>query len=117
MMAGSSAARAPGTAPWPREVRPMPRIRSTIVLGGALALGACTVAPPSGPSVAVMPAEGKDFARFQQEDGYCRQNASAAIGYGSPAQAATGSAVGSAAVGTAVGAAAGALIGAAGGNA
>jgi hypothetical protein len=95
----------------------MPRTRFPVVLSAAFALGACAVAPPSGPSVAVMPGGGKDFARFQQEDATCRQNASAAIGHGSPSQAATGSAVGSAAVGTVLGAGAGALIGSATGAA
>src|SRR4051794_12545063 len=82
-----------------------------------LALGACTVAPPTGPNVWVMPGAGKDLARFQQEDGACRGHAQQQIGYGSPQQAANQSAVGSAAVGTALGATAGALLGAAGGNA
>jgi hypothetical protein len=83
---------------------------------GVLALGACAVAPPTGPTVMVMPGKGKDLAAFQQDDAVCRHYASAQIGYGSPAQAATQSAVGSAVVGTALGAAAGAAIGAAAGN-
>lgn len=85
-------------------------------LASLLALGACAVAPPAGPSVMVLPAKGKDFAAFQQEDVACRQVAAQQIGYGSPAQAATESAVNSAALGTVVGAAAGAVIGAAAGN-
>ncbi|HYZ34485.1 MAG TPA: glycine zipper family protein [Crenalkalicoccus sp.] len=95
----------------------MPGSRFFLVLTVTLALGACAVAPPTGPTVLALPPEGKDLARFQQEDGSCRQYASAQIGYGSPAQAATQSAVGSAAVGTAVGATAGALLGAAAGGA
>ncbi len=81
-----------------------------------LALGACAVPPPTGPTVMALPGKGKDFTAFQQDDLVCRQYASAQIGYGSPAQAATQSAVGSAVVGTALGAAAGAAIGAAAGN-
>jgi hypothetical protein len=82
-----------------------------------LGLGACAVAPPTGPTLVATPPQGKDLARFQQEDFGCRSYASAQIGGGSPAQAANQSAVGSAAIGTALGAAAGALLGAAGGSA
>jgi hypothetical protein len=81
----------------------------------AIGLGACTVAPPRGPSVVALPPAGKDFAQFQREDGFCQQTAMNTLGFNSeqaPAQAA----VGSAAVGTALGAAAGGLIGAATGN-
>lgn len=82
----------------------------------ALGLGACTVGPPRGPSVVAMPPQGKDFAQFQREDGFCQQVATNSLGLASeqaPAQAA----IGSAAVGTALGAVAGGLIGAAAGNA
>jgi hypothetical protein len=96
----------------PRRSR-MLGFRSSLVLVGTLARGACAVAPPMGPDVLALPQEGKDLARFQQEDGACRQYASAQIGYGSPAQAASQSAVGSAAVGTAVGTGTGLLFGSA----
>ncbi len=82
----------------------------------ALALSACAVAPPTGPSVMALPAEGKSFEQFQQDDATCQQYASARIGNGSPQQAANQSGVSSAVVGTAIGAAAGALIGAAAGD-
>jgi hypothetical protein len=95
----------------------MPASKLVGALSVTLALGACAVAPPVGPAVLALPPEGKDLARFQQEDGSCRQYASAQIGYSSPAQAASQSAVGSAALGTALGAAAGALLGAAAGGA
>ncbi len=95
----------------------MARFAITAALAGTLALTACAVAPPSGPSVMVLPNRGKSFAQFQQEDATCRQYASQQIGYGSPAEAANQSAAASAAFGTALGAAAGALIGAAGGDA
>jgi hypothetical protein len=90
---------------------------SVVLLLGTLALGACAIGPPAGPSVLVVPPEGKNLAQFQQEDTTCRGYALQQIGYGSPQQAANGSAIGSAAIGTAVGAAAGAALGAAAGGA
>jgi outer membrane lipoprotein SlyB len=89
---------------------------STIALVGILSLSACVVAPPTGPSVAVMPGPGKSFDQFQQDDASCRQYASQQTGNVSPSEAATNSAVGSAALGTVIGAAAGAALGAAAGN-
>ncbi|MBX6321126.1 MAG: glycine zipper family protein, partial [Rhodospirillaceae bacterium] len=89
---------------------------STIVLGGLLALGACATPAPPGPSVMALPARGKTFEQFQQDDAYCQQYAAASVGYRSPGQNANESAAGSAALGTALGAAAGALLGAASGH-
>jgi hypothetical protein len=89
---------------------------SSIALFGALALGACAVAPPTGPSVMAMPGPGKSFEQFQYDDATCQQYASAQTGNISPGQAATDSGVASAVVGTALGAAAGAVIGSASGN-
>src|SRR4051812_34870030 len=94
----------------------MSGFRSSIALARALTLGACTVAPSTGPSVLVFPAEGKDLTQFRQKDTACRSFAQQQIGDGSPQQAAAQSAVGSAAVGTALGAGAGALLGVAGGS-
>lgn len=94
----------------------MIRIARSVTLAGALALGACAVAPPTGPSVMALPAKDKSFEAFQQDDNACRQYASAQIGFGSPAQAATQSAVNSTVLGTVLGGAAGAAIGAAAGN-
>lgn len=85
-------------------------------LAGALALGACAVAPPTGPSILALPSDGKPLDQFQQEDFSCRNYAQASLGPVSPQQAANQAGVGSAVVGTALGAAAGALIGAAAGN-
>jgi hypothetical protein len=93
----------------------MTRFRTALAILIPLGLGACTVAPPTGPLVLAMPPAGKDLNAFRNEDAQCRNYASAQIGYGSPAEAANRSAVGSAAVGTALGAAAGALLGSAGG--
>lgn len=95
---------------------PMKHTALLVPLAAMLAVAGCAVPPPSGPTVMALPGKGKDFAAFQQDDVACRQYASAAIGYGTPAQAAAQSGVGSAVVGTALGAAAGAAIGAAAGN-
>jgi hypothetical protein len=80
-----------------------------------LALAGCVVAPPPGPSVMVMPGQGKSFEAFQTDDAACRQFATQQTGI-APADAANQSLVGSAVVGTVLGAAAGAAIGAAVGN-
>ncbi len=77
-------------------------------------LGACATVP-TGPSVMVLPGNGKSFEQFQADDAVCRQWASRQIGT-TPGEAATGSGVASAAVGTALGAAAGAALGAAAGS-
>ncbi len=87
------------------------------ILGGACALGACAVTPPTGPSVMALPSQGKSLAVFQQEDGHCRNYASARIDNLQPVQAGTQAVVGSTAIGTALGTAAGAAVGAAAGNA
>lgn len=87
---------------------------SVVVL--PLALAACAVVRPEGPSVLALPAEGRDLASFNAQEANCRGYADAQIG---PADAARGTdaAVGTAAVGTVIGAVAGALIGSASGNA
>ena len=85
-------------------------------LASTLALSACVVAPPPGPSVMATPGQGKDFATFQQDDGFCRQVATQQTGGMSPQVAANNSGVASAVTGTALGAAAGAAIGAAAGG-
>ena len=95
----------------------MRRIVTFVMPTAALALSACAVAPPPGPSVMALPGEGKNFQAFQQDDVACRQYASQQTGGASPDVAATNSAVGSAVVGTALGAAAGAAIGSVGGAA
>ena len=89
----------------------MRRTRLAIGMTSLLALGACAVAPPSGPRVMALPGAGKDFATFQQEDAICRQFASGQSGGGASAQAATNNAVGTAVAGTAVGAGIGAALG------
>lgn len=81
-----------------------------------LALGACAVGRPGGPSVLALPAEGRDLASFNAQEANCRLYADAQIGPADSVRA-TDAAVGTAAVGTAIGAVAGALIGSASGNA
>ena len=91
--------------------------RAYMALGvvSVLALGACTVAPPQGPSVMALPQQGKSFEAFQQDDATCRGFASQQTGGASAAQAANNSAVGSAVLGTALGAGVGAALGSVGG--
>lgn len=92
-----------------RAIRPV--LRSCLIVPPILALGACAVAPPTGPTVLVLPGHGKDFATFQHDDNTCRTFASQRIGGASPAAVGTASGLGTAAIGTGLGAAAGAAIG------
>jgi hypothetical protein len=80
-------------------------------LAGALLLAGCVTAPPTGPSVTVLPGTSKNFDQFRFDDSECRQYAYYQSGGATGEEAAVDSAVRSAAVGTIVGAAAGALIG------
>lgn len=86
-----------------------------VCLASAVALGACTVAPPSGPTVMALPAQGKSFEAFQRDDYDCRDYSYFQGGGGASAQAASNSAVGSALIGTAVGAGLGLALGSLGG--
>ena len=90
--------------------------RSTPILTVAvgLLLTACATVP-TGPSVMVLPGQGKNFDQFQADDSACRQWALQQTGT-TTGHASAGSTVGGAAIGTAVGAAAGAALGAAAGN-
>lgn len=87
-----------------------------VVLGGTLVLASCA-APPPGPSVMVLPGQGKSFDQFQRDDAMCRQYADQQTGYGASTAAVNQAGVGSAVLGTGLGAAAGALLGAASGHA
>ena len=84
----------------------MKRIILSLVMINVLA--ACTSAP-TGPTVAIMPREGKPFEVFQAEDQQCRQYAASAVKDTSDAALKEG--MTSAAVGAALGAAAGLVIG------
>ena len=86
---------------------------SLVVAAGLLTTACATV--PTGPSVMVLPGNGKSFDQFQFDEGTCRQWAAQQTG-SSPSQTATNSTVAGAGVGTLLGAAAGAAIGAAAGS-
>jgi hypothetical protein len=68
-----------------------------------------------GPSVRVLPGDGKPFEQFQTDDGLCRQWAGQQIGI-SPQETVNRNATTGAAVGTMLGAGVGALFGAAAGD-
>ena len=89
-------------------MRRIPLSSSIWVLGAALALSGCAVAP-TAPSVMVLPGTNKSATQFQADAAACQQQAQAMLA--PDAQAANNQAVASAAIGTAVGAAAGALLG------
>lgn len=78
-------------------------------------LPACATLP-AGPSVMVLPGNGKSFDQFRMDDYFCRQFAYESVGGVTGKKAAQKSAVTSAAVGTALGAVAGAAIGSASGH-
>ena len=84
----------------------MKRVILSVVLLSSLV--AC-VSAPTGPTVAVMPRQGKPFEVFQQEDQQCREFAANAVKDTSIAALKDGAT--SAVVGAALGAAAGAVIG------
>jgi hypothetical protein len=88
----------------------MKSTRALLVSGALLLLAGC-VSLPSGPSVMVLPGNGKDFNLFRTDDMDCRQFASYQTGGSTPNDAAAGSVATSAVVGTAIGAVAGAAFG------
>jgi len=89
--------------------------QSILISFTLLMVGGCATVP-TGPSVMVLPPQGKPFEVFQGEDNTCRQWASQQIG-ASPQQTVNQNTASGAAVGTAVGAGLGAVIGAASGHA
>ena len=80
-------------------------VATTTLVSAMLLVGCQTM--PMGPSVAVMPAQGKPFDLFQREDQQCRDYAANSVGAG--AQASNNAAVGTAVIGAVVGTAVGAL--------
>src|ERR1700758_2577465 len=85
--------------------------RKKIVMSAALvSLMSGCVSVPDGPSVMVMPGNGKSFDQFRFDDSECRQFAHYQIGGKTAEQAASDSGVKTAVVGTVVGAAAGAAV-------
>jgi Glycine-zipper domain len=85
-----------------------------LLFAGALFLAGC-VQIPTGPSVMVLPGNGKDFEQFKIDDLLCRQWALQQTGT-TTSEASTNAAVSGAAVGTVLGAATGAAVGAASGH-
>ena len=81
--------------------------RAVLTLAIISSLAAC-VSAPTGPTIAIMPREGKPFDVFQQEDQLCRQFAANAVQDTSNAALKEGAT--SAIIGAALGAAAGAVI-------
>jgi hypothetical protein len=77
------------------------------IISSLASLAAC-VSAPTGPTIAIMPREGKPFDVFQQEDQLCRQFAANAVQ--DTSNAALNEGATSAIIGAALGAAAGAVI-------
>ena len=92
----------------------MTRSTPFLAVAAGLLMTACATVP-TGPSVMVLPGQGKNFDQFQADDSLCRQWALQQTGT-TTGNASAGSTVGGAVIGTAVGAAAGAALGAAAGN-
>ncbi len=81
------------------------------------ALGACTVAPPTHPTVVALPGPGKTFDQFQTDDANCQGYAAYKIQDAAQvANAAHNNANATAVAGTLIGAAAGAALGSLSGN-
>jgi hypothetical protein len=92
------------------------KLKSAAGLGlVVLMISGCATMPP-GPSVLVMPGNGKPFEAFQADDSVCRQWAENQTGWNAN-QTVNQNLVGGAIAGGALGAASGALIGAASGAA
>lgn len=80
------------------------------VISLAVLLAACASSVPSGPSVAVMPAQGKPFEVFEQDNAICKNYASREVGIDTHA-AAQSEVIQGGVTGAVLGAAAGAAIG------
>src|SRR5215469_6152881 len=98
---------APGASDAPVSEVPMKAVHTLFVVVVVTGLAACSDMPP-GPTVPVMPAPGKPFDVFQEENAYCKQYASEEI---SGSESATKKVAGSAAAGAVLGAVAGTLMG------
>jgi hypothetical protein len=86
------------------------KLRASALAGisAMILLGGCVTAP-EGPTIPVMPAKGKPFAQFQQEDMQCQDFAQSRIA--GAAKEANDHAVTDAIIGTALGAGLGAAVG------
>ncbi len=92
------------------------RYLKRIVIGMLMLIATgCATAMPQGPSVIVLPTQGKPFTKFQEEDADCRKWAEKSTGI-SPAEAKNQSTLSGAAIGSVLGAGAGALLGSVSGN-
>ena len=89
--------------------------RNLLLFLAGVALSGCATMP-TGPSVLVLPAQGKPFDVFKSEDFDCRNWAAQQTGQ-QPADTVNQNLAGGAAIGTLLGAGLGAAIGAASGNA
>lgn len=89
--------------------------RSHLLAIAALVLTAGCVRIPTGPSVMVLPGQGKNFDQFQIDDAVCHRWALRQCG-AATAEVSSDPAVTGAAVGTVLGAATGAAVGAAAGD-
>ena len=87
--------------------------RSGFALAAGMLMAGCATLPP-GPSVMVLPGNGKPFPEFRQDDESCRQWAAQQTG-ASASFAANQTMASGAVIGSAIGAALGAAIGAASG--
>ncbi|MEP7084181.1 MAG: hypothetical protein ABI854_05540 [Betaproteobacteria bacterium] len=83
-------------------------LRTVPLVVMALIAGCVTV--PSGPSVMVLPGDGRSFDQFRYDDGDCRNYAQSQVGGATTDQAAADSVAKSAILGTLIGAAAGGAI-------
>jgi hypothetical protein len=92
----------------------MTKTAVAVCVAAGLLTSACA-SVPTGPSVMVLPGNGKNFDQFQTDDSLCRQWAAQQTGT-TAEKTATNNTVAGAAIGTLLGAAAGAAIGAAAGN-
>jgi hypothetical protein len=86
-------------------------MRLTFAAVVAVPLLASCVSMPAGPSMMVLPGNGKSFDQFRADDMDCRQFADSQLGGRTAEGAQADSAVKSAVVGTAIGALAGAIVG------
>jgi hypothetical protein len=84
------------------------RVAAFAGISALVLLGGCVTAP-DGPTVPVMPAKGKPFAQFQNEDAECQDFAESRVA--GSAKRANDKAVTTAIIGTALGAGLGAAIG------
>lgn len=106
--------------------------KSLVVMVASVLLTACASSVPAGPSIAVMPADGKSFEVFQQDNAICKDFASREAGIdrnavtqtemvnggitGAVLGAAAGAAIGDNSRAAATGAGIGALLGTAAGS-